>query len=283
MIGHEMLHKCRNSKGKQGFMVWKVDLCKAYDKISWCFIEEVLYEIQLPTALVKLIMSCVTSTSFQIVVNGDLSESFSAHRGIRQGDPLSPYIFVLCMEKLSHLISSAVEVKQWKPFRASQSGPAISHLFFADDLVLFAEASVSQATILKSCMDEFCNQSGQTVNFDKSAIYCSPNTCRTDVKLISRVFGSPSTDDLGRYLGMPLINTRVTKATYASIVDKVQCRLANWKSKHLSMAGRLTLVQAVTTSIPTYAMQTAKLPASSCNQLDKLNRNFLWGDTTEKK
>lgn len=74
------------------------------------------------------------------------------------------------------------------------------------------------------------------------SINCSPNTCRSDVKLISRVFGSPSTNDLGRYLGMLLINTRVTKVTYASLVDKVQSRLANWKNKHLSMAGRLTLV-----------------------------------------
>lgn len=187
------------------------------------------------------------------------------------------------MEKLSHLISSAVEIKQWKPFRASQSGPAISYLFFADDLVLFAEASISQAKILKWCMDEFCNQSGQTINFEKSIIYCSPHTCRNDVKLISRVFGSPSTNDLGRYLVMLLINVRVTKDTYASLVDKVHGRLASWESKHLSMAGRLTLVQAVTYSIPTCAMQIAKIPASTYCQLDKLNRSFLWGDSAEKK
>lgn len=132
-------------------------------------------------------------------------------------------------------------------------------------------------------MDEFCNLSGQTVNFDKSAIYCSPNTCHNEVKKISRVFGSPITKDLGRYLGMPLIQARITKYTYANLVDKVQNRLASWKSKHLSMAGRLTLIQAVNSSIPTYAMQTTKLPTATCSQLDKLNRNFLWGDTTEKK
>lgn len=130
MNAQEMLHKCKNSTRKKGFMIWKVDLSKAYDKLSWSFIEKVLYEIQLPDIMIKLIMSYVTSTSFQVILNSDLSDSFSTHRGIRQGDPLSPYLFVLCMEKLSHLICSAVEIKNQKPFRASQSGPLISHLFF---------------------------------------------------------------------------------------------------------------------------------------------------------
>lgn len=125
MITQEMLHNCKNFTGKKGFMIWKVDLSKAYDKLSWSFIEKIIYEIQLPADLVKIIMSCVTSTSFQVVGNDDLSESFSAERGIREGVPLSPYLFVLCMEKLSHLISSAVEIKQWKPFQPSQSGLAI--------------------------------------------------------------------------------------------------------------------------------------------------------------
>lgn len=283
MLAQELLHKCKRSKGNKGFMIWKVDLSKAYDKLSWTFIEQVLYELKLPENLIKLIMSCVTSTSFQVMLNGDLSDSFMAKRGIRQGDPLSPYLFVLCMEKLSHLICSAVDVKKWKPFCASQSGPAVSHLFFADDLVLFSEASISQATILKKCMDTFCGLSGQSVNFDKSVIYCSPNIRRRDARRISRVCGSPLTNDLGKYLGMPMIHSRVTKHTYANLVDKVQGRLASWKSKHLSMAGRLTLIQAVTSSVPTYAMQTTKLPAQICDSLDRLNRNFLWGDTNDKK
>lgn len=82
---------------------------------------------------------------------------------------------------------------------------------------------------------------------------------------------------------MPLIHSRITNRTYAGLVDKVSNRLASWKSKHLSMAGRLTLVQAVTSSVPIYAMQTAKLPSAICEKLDKLNRNFLWGDTNERK
>lgn len=283
MITQEILHKCRVTHGNKGFLVWKIDLSKAYDKLNWNFIEQVLYELQLPPLLTKLIMHCISSASFQITINGDLSDKFCAGRGIRQGDPLSPYIFVLCMEKLSHLIQSAIEVGEWKPIKSSMNGPYVSHLFFADDLILFAEASTQQAKVLKKCMDIFCELSGQSVNFDKSKLYCSPNISNSLATEISHICGSPLTTDLGKYLGMPLIHSRVSKTTYSDLVDKVQNRLAGWKSKTLSMAGRLTLIQAVTASIPVYAMQTAKLPASTCDTLDKLNRDFLWGDCDGKK
>ncbi|KAL6125591.1 hypothetical protein ACLB2K_073647 [Fragaria x ananassa] len=283
MIAQEILHKCKNAKGTKGFMAWKVDLSKAYDRLNWNFIEQVLYEVKIPIQLVKLIMSCVSTASYQIVLNGELSESFTGSKGIRQGDPLSPYLFVLCMEKLSHTIQHAIEMNYWKPIQSSQSGPFISHLFFADDLILFSEASTSQATIMKCCMDTFCNLSGQSVSLEKSMVYCSPNVSSDLANRISSICGSPITEDLGVYLGMPLIHSRVSAATYSNLVDKVQTRLASWKSKTLNMAGRLTLIQSVTSSIPIYAMQTAKLPVHTCERLDRLNRNFLWGDSDQKK
>ncbi|KAK9911967.1 hypothetical protein M0R45_035844 [Rubus argutus] len=228
-------------------------------------------------------MSCITTTSFQICINGELTSSFHAKRGIRQGDPLLPNIFILCMEKLSHLIQSVAENGDWKGVRASQSGPKISHLFFADDLMLFADATLDQACTLKNCLDNFCSLSGQTISYEKSLLYVSPNTGRDIATDISTICGSPLTNDLGKYLGMPLIHSRVNKYTYAGILDKVQSRLSSWKCKVLNLAGRLTLINSVTAAIPNYAMQTVRLPMSICNDLDKLNRNFLWGDTENKK
>ncbi|KAK9904390.1 hypothetical protein M0R45_000756 [Rubus argutus] len=254
MIAQELLFKFRNSFGQKGFFALKVDLSKAYHRLSWQFIQSVLYEALFPDSLVKLIMSCITSTSFQISFNGQLTDSFKAQRGIRQGDPLSPYIFVLCMEKLSHLIQIAVDIGEWKAVRASQSGPKVSHLFFADDLMLFAEASQEQADTLKQCLDVFCSLSGQSVSYDKSLIYCSPNTIKDLVVDISNTCGSPLTSDLGKYLGMPLVHSRVTKYTYASLLEKAQSRLCSWKCKALSMAGRHTLIQSVTAAIPIYIM-----------------------------
>ncbi|KAL6216513.1 hypothetical protein ACLB2K_009736 [Fragaria x ananassa] len=223
IIAQEVLHKFQHSKGVKGFMARKIDLAKAYDRLHWSFIENVLVEAHIPGTLIKLIMNCVSTTSFQVCVNGKLSSTFKTSRGIRQGDPLSPYLFVLCMEKLSHLIHAIVDAGKWKPVKASS--PPISHLFFTDDLILFCKASCSQARSVKKCLDMFCNLSGQE--------------------------------------------------TYNPVIEKVQSKLSGWKSKTLNIAGRLTLVQAVTSTMPIYAMQTAKLHVSVCNSLDKLSRDFL--------
>ncbi|CAL2239820.1 unnamed protein product [Prunus armeniaca] len=109
----------------------------------------------------------------------------------------------------------------------------------------------------------------------------SPNTCKVLANEINDICGSPLADNLGKYLGMPLIHSRITSSTYCSLVDKVQKRLATWKSKLLSLPGRAT--QAVTAAIPIYAMQTVKVPMSICEELDRIKRNFFWevgGDFT---
>ena len=129
---------------EKGFVAIKVDLEKAYDRVSWEFIREVLMEINLDINLPELIMKCITTTTLNVLWNGNRTGEFCPARGVRQGDPLSPYVFILCMDKLSHIISDTVEKKLWNPMRVGTNGPAISHLMFADDLLLLGEASMDQ-------------------------------------------------------------------------------------------------------------------------------------------
>lgn len=124
-------------------MTVKIDLEKTYDRMDWEFLEEILREVDFTTGLMQVILNCIKSTHILVIWNGERLQDFQPQRGLRQGDPLSPYLFVLCMEALNSLIHGAVERKQWKPCKASRTGPPITHLFFVDDLLLIGEASVS--------------------------------------------------------------------------------------------------------------------------------------------
>ena len=283
IIAQELIHSLLKKKGKLGQFVLKIDLEKAYDRLEWSFIREVLLFFKFPTSLVSLILECVSSTSYTILFNGGQMEEFWPSRGIRQGDPLSPYLFILCMEYLSLKIFEACNDKSWKPIKASRNGPPFSHLFFADDLLLCAEASTTCCQSITRVLDNFCSLSGQKINLSKSKVYFSPNVSPDLRHHLCNILGVSSTPDLGKYLGFPLKLNGRNSRDYNFIVEKVQNKLTSWKAKLLSPAGRIVLVQSVTSSIPAYYMQSTALPSSTCSELDRLNRNFLWGSSSDKR
>ncbi|XVE99040.1 hypothetical protein REPUB_Repub03eG0162200 [Reevesia pubescens] len=135
--------------------------------------------------------------------------------------------------------------------------------------------------VILSCIDDFSQVSGLTISPPKSRFFVSPNTDRSIARSLSTMSNFPLTSDLGKYLGVPIIHKRVSKDTYAPLVDKVMQRLASWKGKILSPAGRRTLIQSTTSAIPLHVMQTSLLPSSICNKLDQVNRNFLWGGSAD--
>ncbi|CAL1392202.1 unnamed protein product [Linum trigynum] len=223
-------------------------------------------------------MMCVEENRMRINWNGKLTEPILPSRGVRQGDPLSPYLFVLCMERLAHRIEVAVNDKQWKPLSITPNGLKLSHLFFADDLILFAEAGGKQIDIIRQCLDDFCASSGQKVNLNKSALFVSPNIARTKAEQLSARANIPLTTDLGRYLGLNAIHGRITKTRYKELCLKIQKKLASWKTGYLSLASRLTMVRSISSSMAVYPMFSEKLPSSVCSLLDKINRKFVWGE-----
>ncbi|KAG7599606.1 Endonuclease/exonuclease/phosphatase superfamily [Arabidopsis suecica] len=283
VLVQEAVHSMRRKKGRKGWMLLKLDLEKAYDRIRWDFLEDTLTVSGLPEKYVGWIMQCVKGPSMNVLWNGEKTETFKPSRGLRQGDPLSPYLFVLCLERLCHLIELAVDSKEWKAISLSCGGPKLSHICFADDLILFAEASVTQIRVIRKVLEKFCKASGQKVSLEKSKIFFSNNVHRDLAKLISDESGIKSTKDLGKYLGMPVLQKRINKDTYGELLEKVNSRLSGWKGRFLSFAGRFTLTKAVIGSIPIHSMGTISLPASVLDGLDKAARSFLWGSSAEQK
>ncbi|GLT78221.1 hypothetical protein SLA2020_497620 [Shorea laevis] len=276
ILVQEAVHSMQRLKGKKGALALKIDLHKAFDSVDWGFLKEVLIDFNLPESLIQLIMFSVTPLQLSIIWNGEKLPYFQPQRGLRQGDPLSPYLFIMVMEKLSYMILSRLQQHQWKPFKISHGGLPLCHLFFADDLMLFGTASLPQVEIIMDCLSEFAGRSGLELNLSKSKLFVSPNVQRHLANSYSSACGIPLASDLGPYLGVPLLHGRSKPHTYKYILEKIQLKLAGLKQNLLSMAGRRTLIQAVTSSIPIYTMQTVLLLSSICSEIDSLNRKFLW-------
>ncbi|KAG8499648.1 hypothetical protein CXB51_006070 [Gossypium anomalum] len=134
IIAQEVIHSMRCNRKERKRMAIKLDLEKAYDRVSWEFISASLSAAGISMFLRRVIMSAISTSTMQILWNGVPTQKFKPVRGIRQGCPLSPYLFVLCMDWLSHLIRTEMGVGNWDPIRLSRAGPEISHLFFTDDL-----------------------------------------------------------------------------------------------------------------------------------------------------
>lgn len=268
VVAQELAHCMSKMRGRTSFFAIKVDLAKAYDRLNWGFILNILQEVGIPKNLIDIIMCAVISVQTNVKWNGSRAEYFSPHQGIRQGDPMSPYLFVMCIDKLSHLILEKVEEGQWKCLRAGRYWPMISHLMFADDLLLFGQALVEQMQCVLDVLYQFCELSGQQINNSKTNIMFSKNVGREmRDSLVSSLSGFKETSSMGKYLGVPLLGRAPKRMDYQFLIDQVKAKLVTWKAKHLSFAGKVRLAKSVIEAMPIYSMMTTSIPKSVTSEI----------------
>lgn len=150
ILAQEVIHYMRCKHNGRNWMAIKLNLEKAYDRVSWGFIGASLVATGIPKFLRKVIMTTIYSSSIQVIWNGVLTQKFKLAQEIRQGCPLSSCLFVLCMKWLNHIICQEIKIGKWRPTQLSRIGPAISHLFFADDLVIFCKLSLIKPNYWKA-------------------------------------------------------------------------------------------------------------------------------------
>lgn len=214
---------------------------------------------------------------------GGALESFTPSRGLRQGDLISLYLFIFCMKYLGYLIEKKCLDGVWKPLKASRKNIGISHLFFADDLMLFAKVDEESYEAILEVLNNFCEESGQKVSLEKSRVYFSPNVQAEFREETCAKLGIQATTSIGKYLGFPINHKGAPRNRLNFIAERVMTKLSRWKARFLSFAGRSVLVKLVMSVVPNYVMQGTTLLAHLCEKLDKINRDFLLGTTSEKK
>jgi hypothetical protein len=171
LVAYESIHYLRRKKGATGACAIKLDMAKAYDCVEWSYLRAVMTKPGFSDGFVALIMRCVETVKFSVRVNGHFSEVFSPTRGIRQGDPMSPYLFLLCAEGLSSMLKFIGPNFLAKGIRVGIYAPWVSHLLFADDCLLFTQASSRAGTRLMDILQSYQKGSGQMVNIQKSTIF----------------------------------------------------------------------------------------------------------------
>jgi hypothetical protein len=228
-------------------------------------------------------MKCITTVRYSVVVNGQPTGDIRPTRGLRQGDPLSPYLFLLCAEVLSSKLQVAKRNGWLRGVPTSVNGPRLTHLFFVDESLLFCKVNRREWHCLCEILDIYERASGQRLNKDKTTVFFSRNTTQEAKEWFTQLSEIPESQRFDTYLGLPTLVGKSRVSEFHNITDRVRRKVSDWKTKFLSQAGKEILIKAVVQAIPTYSMSIFLLPKTLCKELNSLMQNFWWGHKENDK
>ncbi|XP_043703245.1 uncharacterized protein LOC122653468 [Telopea speciosissima] len=262
--------KCRG-----GGMGMKLDVQKAFDTLEWGFLFDVLGVFAISQRWIHWLHQILLSTRISVLINGGPASFFGMERGLRQGDPLSPLLFILSEEILCRGLNALRERGCLKPLTGPRQVSTPSHLLYADDLFIFMKAEIANVRRVKQFMEAYRRYSGQVINLAKSKVFLgsisSTRKWRLETTLQIPVCTFPT-----KYLGVILKKGRVKSDMFLPLLDQFKQRLAAWKGRLLSLAGRIELVRSVMCSIPVHNFSVYLWPADAILKMERWIGNFIW-------
>nr|GEY90012.1 RNA-directed DNA polymerase, eukaryota, reverse transcriptase zinc-binding domain protein [Tanacetum cinerariifolium] len=280
MLTQELLRGYDWKNGTQR-VSFKIDLQKAYDTINWDFLKATMTKFQFPSKMIIFIMTCVSSASFFICINGDRHGYFKGGRGLRQGHLISPYMFTMVMEVFNLTIRQYVKECDGFKYHWGCSQLKISHLCFTDDLLVLFHVDVKSVKVVKGALDHFCNMLGLKPNMGKSTIFfgnLKDHVKRTILSVLPFKVGHLHVS----YLGVPFFK-QIGFNDYKKLLEKIKERVLNWKNKMLAYARRLQLIASVLSAIYVYWASMFMLPKTVIKDIDKILKGFMWNQGDLKR
>ena len=284
LVAHELLHALSSDNNcALEFIAIKTDISKAYDRVEWSFLEKAMEAMGFSEEWRRLIMCCVSSVRYKVMINGSPFGQITPTRGLRQGDPLSPYLFVMCTEVLVQMLKRAEQMKKISGLRVARRAPLVSHLLFADDSMFYCKGSEEELNQVSQILPNYSMASGQRINHQKSNIYFGKHipSCRREE--IKQKMGIDSTGGEGFYLGLPEAfgGSKVSILSY--LKEKLSQRVHGWQTKFLSPGGKEILLKAVAMALPTYTMACFLLPKTIIKQIMAMMSEFWWRNGQETR
>ncbi len=252
----------------------KLDFEKAFDTIEHSAILSVLQHMDFPEKWMQWVQMVFSSASSTVLLNGVPGNSFKCRRGVRQGDPLSPLLFVRGAELLQRVMNKAFELDLISKPINENDGSGFPIIQYADDTLILLKASQKEIFCFKTILNMFAQSTGLKVNFNKSSLY-PLNLSHDNASLLAGILGCSIGSLPFTYLGLPLGTTRSRVVDFAPLVDRVEMRLTA-SSMFLPQWGRLTLINSVLSSIPTYYMCSLQLPVTVIKAIDTARKSCLW-------
>lgn len=197
-------------------------------------------------------------------------------RGVRQGDPISPYIYIMCAEGLTELMHRYEADNLIHGCKIARRAPSVTHLLFADYYYFFFRALKTEACMIKDILLKYQRVSGQMINIAKSNICFSSNTKLTDRDEVCASLQVQETAIPGKYLGIPMRMGKNKMEAFGFLVDKVQHKLHGWMHKDISKQGKLTLLSSAMQVIPSFWMNLFFIPAGICEEIERKMNGFMW-------
>lgn len=268
-----------NKPGEVSRGCLQIDITKAYDNVDWRYVMNILEAFGLPPVFITWVRSCVTSPHYSVAFNGELVGFFPGEKGLRQGDPISSSLFVLAMDILSKSLDKAARNSIFG-IHPKCSYPLITHLCFADDMLIFFDGSSDSLVAILELLNEFYAGSGLQLNLQKTGLFLD-GANHSLTRELATTFGLSQGCLPVRYLGLPLMPHRLRPQEYQPLIDRVRKKIKSWTIRNLSFAGRLQLIQSVLYGMFNFWASVFPLPKGCIDAIEQMCNAFLWSGDSE--